>query len=84
MKGIRIRYVVMAMVLAFISSFHLSAQILKYCPTDTCSTWLTSQATIGPADLITESAVETKQQKFNLSYALVNIGEDVIQVDIEL
>ena len=77
------RKVLVMVAILMLVTMIIPAQLRLYCPTDTYSTWLTSQAKRGPADLVTEKAIETKQQKFTLSYALVNVGDDVIQVQVE-
>ena len=54
------------------------------CPSNDYNTFLMSVADQGPADLVNENAYETKEQKFDLTYDLINLTQDVIQARIEL
>ncbi|HNQ78119.1 MAG TPA: hypothetical protein PKJ37_03575 [Acidobacteriota bacterium] len=64
-------------------SFNASGQTALCASTD-YNSFLMSRGTTGPADLINEEAYETKTQKFDLRYDLINLTPDVLQARIEL
>jgi len=64
--------------------FSVSANAMALCANTDYNIFLMSQGTVAPADLINENAYETKTEKFNLSYDLINLTPDVFQARIEL
>ncbi len=75
--------VLILMVVFLLGSFNASAQTALCASTD-YNYFLMSQGATGPADLINEEAYETKTQKFDLRYDLINLTPDVLQARIEL
>ena len=64
--------------------FSVSAKAVAICASTDYNIFLMSRGQTAPADLINENAYETKTQKFNLCYDLINLTPDVLQARIEL